>query len=57
MVISDNQMTLSEAVQSCSVKKVFLEISLNSQESTYVRVSFFLKKVSYRTPPMAASIL
>ena len=58
MVISDNQMTLSEEVaQSCSVKKVFLEISLNSQESTCVRVSFFLKKVSYRTPPMAASIL
>ena len=30
-----------EAVdQTCSVKKVFLEISQNSQENTYARVSF-----------------
>ena len=27
----------------CSVKKVFLEISQNSQESTCVRVSFLMK--------------
>ena len=27
----------------CSVKKVFLEISQNSQEKTYVRVSFLTK--------------
>ena len=33
-----------EAVaQSCSVKKVFLEISQNSQENTCVRVSFLIK--------------
>ena len=30
-------------VQSCSVKKVFLEISQNSQENTCVRVSFLIK--------------
>ena len=35
---------LSEAVvQRCSVKKVFLEISQNSQENTCVRVSFLIK--------------
>ena len=28
----------------CSVKKVFLEISQNSQENTSVKVSFFIKK-------------
>ena len=34
----------SEAVpQRCSVKKVFLEISQNSQESTCARVSFLTK--------------
>ena len=36
--------TLLEAVaQRCSAKKVFLEISHNSQESTCVRVSFVTK--------------
>ena len=30
-------------VQRCSVKKVFLEISQNSQENTCVRVSFLIK--------------
>ena len=30
-------------VQSCSVKKVFLEISQNSQENTCARVSFLIK--------------
>ena len=29
--------------QSCSVKKMFLEISQNSRESTCARVSFFLR--------------
>ena len=34
----------SEAVvQGCSVKKVFLEISQNSQENTCARVSFLIK--------------
>ena len=28
-------------VQRCSVKKVFLEISQNSQENTWARVSFY----------------
>ena len=30
-------------VQRCSVKKVFLEISINSQENTCARVSFLIK--------------
>ena len=35
---------ISEAVaRRCSVKKVFLEISQNSQESTCARVSFLIK--------------
>ena len=35
---------VSEAVvRSCSVKKVFLEISQNSQENTCARVSFLIK--------------
>ena len=34
----------SEAVtQRCSVKKVSLEISQNSQENNFARVSFFIK--------------
>ena len=32
-------------VQRCSVKKAFLEISQNSQESTCARVSFYIKEV------------
>ena len=37
----------SEAVaQSCSVKKVFLDISQNSQENTSARVSFLIKNTS-----------
>ena len=38
-----------EDVQRCSVKKVFLEISQNSQENTYARVSFFNKVASLRS--------
>ena len=30
-------------VQRCSIKKVFSEISQNSQENTYARVSFLIK--------------
>ena len=33
-------------IQRCSVKKVFLEISQNSQENTCARVSFFSKRDS-----------
>ena len=36
-------MTLEAVVQSCSVKKVFLEISQNSLENTSARVSFLIK--------------
>ena len=33
--------TSEAVVQSCSVKKLFLKISQNSQENTCARVSFF----------------
>ena len=37
-------MNVSKAVtKMCSVKKVFLEISTNSQENTFVRVPFLIK--------------
>ena len=40
-VLKGNHAVSKEAVvQSCSVKKVFLEISQNSQENTFARVSF-----------------
>ena len=39
-----NKFISQEAVvQRCSVKKVFLEISQNSQENTCARVSFLIK--------------
>ena len=39
--LKDNHAVSKEAVvQRCSVKKVFLEISQNSQENTFARVSF-----------------
>ena len=39
-----NQNLVAEAVvQRCSVKKMFLEISQNSQENTCARVSFLIK--------------
>ena len=47
-----------------SVKKVFLEISQNSQENICARVSFLMKSqeickstFSYRTPSLTASAL
>ena len=50
---------LTEAVaQRCSVKKVFLEISQNSQENTGARAKFreISRNIfSYNTPPVAAS--
>ena len=63
-----NVKNLTAAVaQRCSVKKVFLEISQNSQENTSARVSFLIKlfscefceisknTFSCRTPLVAAS--
>ena len=45
----------TEAVaRRCPVKKVFLEISQNSQENTCVRASFLIK-LQYRTAIVAAS--
>ena len=35
--------TSEAVVQICSVKKVFLEISQNSQENTCIRVSFLIE--------------
>ena len=44
LVFSDFLNEVTEAVvQRCSVKKVFLEISQNSQENTCARVSFLIK--------------
>ena len=34
---------IEAVVQTCSVKKLLLEISQNSQENTCVRVSFLIK--------------
>ena len=51
-------MKLRSSHRRCSVKKVFLEISQNSQENTCARVSFLIKSLlskstfSYRTPPV-----
>ena len=43
----------TEAVaQRCSVKKVFLEVSQNSQKNTCARVSFLKKKVCQRCFPV-----
>ena len=43
---------LSEAVaQGCSLKKVFLEISQNSQENTCARVSFLIKLHTRKVGP------
>ena len=40
----DTKTKVPKAVaQRCSVKKVFLEISLNSQKNTCARVSFLIK--------------
>ena len=41
-------------VQGCSLKKVFLEISQNSQEHTCVRVSFLIM-LQHKTPLVAVS--
>ena len=59
------ELKYSEAVvQMCSVIKVFLEVSQNSQENTRARVSFLIKlqpfEISkntffHRTPLVAAS--
>ena len=37
-------MNTEAVIQRCSVKKVLLEISQNSQEHTCARVSFLIKK-------------
>ena len=42
-VMKEAQYYLEAVVQRCSVKKVFLEISQNSQRTTCVRVSFSIK--------------
>ena len=47
----------SEAVvQSCYIKKVFLEISQNSHENTCEFCEIPKNAFSYRTPPVAASV-
>ena len=41
--ITTRKVTEEAVAQTCSVKKVFLEISQNSQENTCARVSFLIK--------------
>ena len=43
MIRRNRHRVLEAVVQRCSVKKVFLEISQNSPESTCARVSFLIK--------------
>ena len=43
MQLYENHVTLETVDQRCSVKKVFLKISQNSQENTSARVSFVIK--------------
>ena len=43
---------LEAVVQRCSVKKVLLEISQNSQENTCARVSFLIKRLWHRCFPV-----
>ena len=38
---------IEDVVQRCSVKKMFLEISQNSQENVCVRVSYFEIKIHW----------
>ena len=40
---NDGRVIQRAVVQRCSVKKLFLEISQNSQENTSTRVSFLIK--------------
>ena len=57
-----NKMYEEAVAQTCSVKRVFLEISQNSQENTCARVSFLIKlqappaTLLNRTPLVAASV-
>ena len=56
---SYTKMPFTEAVvQMCSVKKVFLKISQNSQENTCARVSYLIKLQAFfhGTPPVAVSV-
>ena len=43
MGLVEKEWCLEAVVQSCSVKKVFIEISQNSQENTCARDSFLIK--------------
>ena len=54
----DKWINLEAVVQRCYVKKVFLEIWQNSQESTCARVSVLIKLHVFlrRTPLVAASL-
>ena len=66
-ILSMSKFHREAVVWMCSVKKVLLEISQNSQENTCVKVSFSIKSdcefckiskntCSYRTPLVAASV-
>ena len=54
----DKWLNLEAVVQTCYVKKMFLEIWQNSLESTCARVSVLIKLLAFlrRTPLVAASL-
>ena len=45
--IEKNERSLEAVTQRCSVRKVFLEFSQNSQENTCARVSFLIKLLAW----------
>ena len=51
------QMIIEAVVQRCSVKKVFLEISQNSHESTCARVSFLAKLQACRSATLFKNLM
>ena len=50
MIRSDKNIFTEAVAQRCSVKKVFLEIPQNSQESPCARVSFLIKLQALEEP-------
>ena len=57
MLIASAKVPPAEAVvRMCSVKKVFLEISENSQENTCARVSFIIKLQAFMKKEALAQV-
>ena len=51
------QIIVKAVAQRCSMKKVFLEISQNSQENTCARVSFLIKLLRCLVKEVAIKIM